>query len=555
MGLHLDRKFIAVGILIVLLSTLFATQYATTKVSFQYAIVHPSNADIRFVGSDNSSDDGWRVLRVSGDNGTNAKIGLEFGDWSANMNNTYTAAFAIVNEEPFAVNITYVSVTNTSGNSDYMQIWLHGNGSLKAEDDPTSVFLYNNGTTYYTASSTAWVLAKGDGDASTMYPNISDSGTMISTTWDESAHVRYTTNLSGGNDDAFQIGSNGRTRDNASDFVWVQISINVPAGAVGDAHAGTIEVHFQASTHWNGPPYRLDVGSASVFESASTSYISIASLDNSHVVIAYRDAGNGNRGTAVVGTISGSTISFGTPAVFKSGTTSAVSITALNGTDVFIAYCDGSYGNEGAGIVGRWDGQDGASADISFGSNSTFPVSIFEECTIISVTTLDSTHVIVAFENENDGKGEAAVGTISGTSITFGTASTFLSADAELISLDSFNGTAAVFAYSSNENPLYGRIGTWDSQDGAAADLSYGGTATDNDVAPVSSISCARLTSTSAVTAFDDWNNNNYGTMVVGTISGNSISFGDDYIFNSGTSDYISVTALDSTTVLVSYYC
>ncbi len=248
--MHLKREFLVVGILIVLLSTLFATQYATTKVSFQYAIVHPSNADIRFVGSDNSSADGLRVLRVSGDNGSNAKIGLEFGNWSANMNTTYTAAFAIVNEEPFAVNITHVTVTNTSGTSDYMQVWLHGNGSLKAEDDPTSVFLYNNGTTYYTASSTAWVLTKGDGDTGTMYPDISDSATQITTGWDESVHVRYTQNLSGGNDDAFQIGSNGRVLSNASDFVWVQISINVPAGAVGGDHAGTIEVHFQASTHW-----------------------------------------------------------------------------------------------------------------------------------------------------------------------------------------------------------------------------------------------------------------------------------------------------------------
>ena len=249
MGLLLDARFIAVGILFVLLSTLFATQYATTKVGFQYAIVHPSNADIRFVGSDNSSADGLRVLRVSGANGTNAQIGLEFGNWSANMNNTYTAAFAIVNEEPFAVNITHISVTNTSGTSDYMQVWLHGNGSLLAENDPTSVFMYNNGSALKTSSSVSWQFAKGDGDVSTMYPDISDGATMISTGWDESVHVRYTQNLSGANDDAFPVGTSGRTLNNASDFVWVQISINVPAGAVGGGHTGAVEVHFESGTH------------------------------------------------------------------------------------------------------------------------------------------------------------------------------------------------------------------------------------------------------------------------------------------------------------------
>ncbi|MCX6664680.1 MAG: SBBP repeat-containing protein [Euryarchaeota archaeon] len=44
-------------------------------------------------------------------------------------------------------------------------------------------------------------------------------------------------------------GGNGRTLNNASDFVWVQISINVPAGAVGSDHTGTVEVHFTASSH------------------------------------------------------------------------------------------------------------------------------------------------------------------------------------------------------------------------------------------------------------------------------------------------------------------
>jgi hypothetical protein len=38
---------------------------------------------------------------------------------------------------------------------------------------------------------------------------------------------------------------------------------------------------------------------------------------NNKVVIAYKDAGNSDFGTAIVGTVSGTSISFGTPVVFE----------------------------------------------------------------------------------------------------------------------------------------------------------------------------------------------------------------------------------------------
>ena len=64
------------------------------------------------------------------------------------------------------------------------------------------------------------------------------------------------------------------------------------------------------------------VGSAAVFESASTGKTA-ATFDSSNnkIVISYRDNGNSYYGTAVVGTVSGSSISFGTPVVFNSAST------------------------------------------------------------------------------------------------------------------------------------------------------------------------------------------------------------------------------------------
>ena len=76
---------------------------------------------------------------------------------------------------------------------------------------------------------------------------------------------------------------------------------------------GTVSVVAQSAN-----PQEL--GSPVIFESASTEHFA-ATFDpsNNKVVIAYQDEGNSSAGTAVVGTVSGTSINFGTPVVFESG--------------------------------------------------------------------------------------------------------------------------------------------------------------------------------------------------------------------------------------------
>ena len=62
------------------------------------------------------------------------------------------------------------------------------------------------------------------------------------------------------------------------------------------------------------------VGSESIFESASTNATAATFDSNANkVVVVYKDIGNSGYGTAVVGTVSGTSIAFGTPVVFNSG--------------------------------------------------------------------------------------------------------------------------------------------------------------------------------------------------------------------------------------------
>lgn len=227
-GMRLDRRLVLLGIIIIVLSMTMATQYATIKGTYSFAIVHPSNADIRFIGSDNSSGDSMRVLRVVNNNSGSQYVTIDLGSWMPNSQKNYTAAFGIVNEETQKVNITYVNVSGV--NASYLDIWLHGNRSTDAWSDSGAVRVVSGGTAVFSDNSNAWVLGAGDANEGTM--NLS----TLTTPWDETSHVRYNTN-----DTLYAI-------NQTSDFVWVQISLNIPTTAPLQTATGTIEFHFKAST-------------------------------------------------------------------------------------------------------------------------------------------------------------------------------------------------------------------------------------------------------------------------------------------------------------------
>ena len=237
--MKIKKKLMILAILYLVLNMVIATQYAVTKIGYTYTLVHPCDASIRFIGSDNSSD-GVRVLRVAGsppNNDTNIQLTLSLGDvYSSNMEKTFSAAFGIVNEEEYALNITHINVT--SANHTYMKIWLHGNRTVNAnstDNDPTTVLMWDNDTMINQSNTTAWTLAAGDANSSGMCYNVSDrANTTITTDWDETAHVRYSLNNSDAN-------------TTVSDFVWVQIAVIIPDSIEGiSAHTGTIWIHLKS---------------------------------------------------------------------------------------------------------------------------------------------------------------------------------------------------------------------------------------------------------------------------------------------------------------------
>lgn len=244
--MKIKRRLGFIAVLILILNMVIATQYAVTKIQFEYAIVHPSNANIRYIGSDNTT--GGRVLRINGDNNSGS-LKLFFGNWSAGTNKLYSAAFGIINEEDVPVSISHINVS--SNNNTYMKIWLHGNRTANANstnNDPTSVLMYNNGTIVNASNTTAWTMAPGDDNPNTMCSNVSNRILYSSnTTWDNESHVRYSLNNTVG----YSVNFQGKTQYNASDYVWVQIALDipnyVPQNETG-THSGIIWIHLKADT-------------------------------------------------------------------------------------------------------------------------------------------------------------------------------------------------------------------------------------------------------------------------------------------------------------------
>ena len=253
--------------------------------------------------------------------------------------------------------------------------------------------------------------------------------------------------------------------------------VGIADAAISSSATGTIVVQGGTATGVSLDPY-FSLGTPVVYETATTYYTaSTYDSTNDKTVICYRDNGNGGAGTAIVGTVSGTTISYGTAVVFDSGSTNQMSATFdTNSGKIVIVYEDADASQQGTAVVGTVSG-----TSISFGTPVVFKGS---ETGGPPVVTYDSTaqKVVVVYNvNSTTNKGHAIVGTVSGTSISF--------------------GTEVIF-----KNDIY------NSQFGVAYDAN------------------------ADRTVITYQKNGGNGTAIVGTVSGTGISFGTEVVYNSADS-------------------
>lgn len=337
------------------------------------------------------------------------------------------------------------------------------------------------------------------------------------------------------------------------------------------------------------------VGSTVTFNSGSSEMKIGAAYDSNsnRVVIAYKDAANSNYGTAIVGTVSGTSISFGTAVVFLSGNNDdgGICFDSTNNKIVIVTRDTTSGVDDGKAFVGTVSG-----TSISFGSAVTYETNNPGRNRVVFDSVSGKVAVLYS-EGSSPFQARCRIGTVSGTSISFGTEANLSSnrlnnfeaafnSDGKLVYagydvtnslgkvlLGTISGTDISFSsetslgvqaypkatvYDSSNDKfliLYADASSSEALTGVVTTLSgttfsfgtavrINGSSNQSDMY-VNGASYNALSGT-IVAAFRDRDNSNQGTVVDITISGTSLTVGSETVFETGDTRFIN-TAYDST--------
>ena len=271
-------------------------------------------------------------------------------------------------------------------------------------------------------------------------------------------------------------------------------------------------------------------GTPVTFNSGSPRVTDIAYDTNSdRVVIVYRDDGNSGHGTAIVGTVSGTSISFGTEVVFNAAETKFPQISYdTNAQKVLVTYQDEGNSNYGTAIVGTVDPSDNS---ISFGSETVFKSAATSSQA--SVYDPDSQKVIIASSIGSSGP-QAAVATISGTSVSFGSLASFGgSNDAGLAMAYDTDTNRVVIAYRDGSD-VQGKsvVGTVSGTSiSFGSEVVYDSSGVDSFLDIAYDASAQKIVIAYLATG-------DVGKAIVGTVSGTSISYGTAATYDTVASDH-----------------
>ena len=163
----------------------------------------------------------------------------------------------------------------------------------------------------------------------------------------------------------------------------------------------------------------MSFGSANSFNNGSTGSTDIAyNVDDSNFIVGYKDTAAGGYAYARVGTFNGTSFSYGSETVVSYDTAEKIKISYTTDSKVVLVYQNGSNSNNATAAVGTVSG-----TSISFGT--TLTVSTTTNAFDLDVT-YDTTNAKVVFVYANaTTSGLVRPATVSGTSLTLETATTF----------------------------------------------------------------------------------------------------------------------------------
>lgn len=295
--------------------------------------------------------------------------------------------------------------------------------------------------------------------------------------------------------------------------------------------------------------YSLSYGPEHILNNSGTSSIRGDILDASTLVVAYVNEGNSYRGTALIASVSDSSITFGSPTVFNPGQTGDIAIAALTADRFVVAYRDIGNSHRGTMAAGTVSGTSidfPAPGEVVFNTGSTYSL-----CAI----ALDTNRFVFAWQDQSaSGAGKALAGDLSNTPDYFSGASiaTFNAGETPFIAGAKVNASQFIIAYQDNAAGS-GKVIPGDT--GSAGDLFAGSLPVVFNAAASNAISAAPLPDGRFAIAFANALGNNKGTLVLGDPALAPDYFGNDSpsIFYSGSCAQMALAALSPQRLIVAW--
>jgi len=315
-----------------------------------------------------------------------------------------------------------------------------------------------------------------------------------------------------------------------------------------------------------------------VFNSNGNAYYVHVSFDPTNAnkfVMAYRDVSYGNRGTAIIGTVSGTSLSFGSEFIFEYNATAEIAVKfatniankfvvvfhhsgnsqrlqgivgTVSGTSISYGSLSQAMGDNNIydidmdmdpGVTGRFAvvyraAQNNQRGQVIIGTVSGTSLSWGNEATYKSsyayygkIRYISSNKFLIAYRNQTsqqaNNTGMARVGSVSGTSISYGTDTTFHSGATNAIGMDVDVSGAAVISYRNDVGSAY--TGQVLIANVSGTSVSFSAPTQFHGPMASGATSCDPNNAGTFVLAFTD-NSNSYAKLAIGSFSGTTITMG-----------------------------
>ena len=287
-------------------------------------------------------------------------------------------------------------------------------------------------------------------------------------------------------------------------------------------------------------------GAGTTFSPSATNYsgtevcdLHIATYDTvkDRVVIFYKGQ-TGNYSQAVVGTVSGTSITFGTPVQANNGRPSYHDACYdVNSGKIVYVFRDDGDSDKGKVLIGTVDANNNS---ISFGSEVEFESTTVSWCEV--AYDANAQKVVIAYSRgpSQSYAGRAIVGTVAGNSMTFGSVTTLATKPygKDIVYHEAAQKVVVVYKDSNDSNKGKAKVGTVSGTSisfGSEAEFESGTINTTFIEASYDPVN------EKVVVVYQDESNSNYGTANVGTVSGTSITFGTPQVFAQGNSQQFAV--------------